>query len=137
MLAVCASASAADGVPVATASVVKGTVAVNHGNKFVPLDSGQALMPGDRVMAGQLGSATVTFSDGCVLQVSAMTMITVPATSTCAGGIAQVQRVAPSSTGAIGASRGVDWAAFWTIVGPIAAIDYWLIHEYPDEVASP
>ncbi|KFN45089.1 hypothetical protein [Arenimonas oryziterrae] len=124
---------------VATASSVNGSVMVNQGDKFLPLSAGQPLSPGDRIMVADKSSAIVTYNDGCPLSISAETMVTLPSTSTCAGGIAQTQRIAPTNTGAVGTPYPpeTDWTAFWIVVGPVIAIDAWAIHEGDDEFTSP
>ena len=88
--------------PVASASVVTGRVQVNQGEKFLPMRPGQQLKAGDRVMAMDDSQATISFADGCTLVVEEQTIVTVPATSTCAGGIANVQGIAPAGSSAVG-----------------------------------
>ena len=121
---------------VASASTVNGPVQVNQGEQFLPLQTGQSLRAGDRVMAMQDGSATLTFQDGCTLTVAPETMIVVPSTSTCAGGVATAQAITPGSTDAVGATSyqgetatasggtgstysGVDWAGFGIVAGTV------------------
>ncbi len=87
-----ASASAASSV--ATLGPIHGVVLVNQGKQFVSAQPGQALVVGDRVLALQGGQASLRFADGCVLPLASGSLLTVPAKSTCAGGIANVTRVA-------------------------------------------
>jgi hypothetical protein len=103
--------AAQEPAPIASATSVNGAVQVNTGNDFVPLQTGQALKPGDRIMAPDDASATVTFNDGCTLMVGAKSTVVVPAVSTCSGGV-----VARSGTPG-GYDGGVDWSGFWTVAG--------------------
>lgn len=91
---------------IATLTGLEGRVLVNQGEQFVSALPGQALAAGDRVMINGEGSALVVFSDGCDLRVESDTLVTVPAVSTCTGGVAQVQRLAPDGGPAIGAQTG-------------------------------
>lgn len=103
---------------VATASVVSGPVQVNRGESFKDLQPGQALNPGDRVMALANGSTTIRFGDGCTLVVEPGTVVTVPSQSTCAGGVVNAQRVEGAAAGASGSyAGGIDWHGFWTVAG--------------------
>ena len=123
----------------ATASEVKGAVQVNKGNGFVPLRPGQKLDAGDRVMALEHGSATLTFSDGCTLEVEDETIVVVPEKSTCAGGVATVQTTSPGSSAAVGsrAAGGVDWKAFWTVASVVIIGDAILFAEGDNNTVSP
>ena len=125
--------------PLVTATQVEGSVQVNTGNGFAPLREDQVLQPGDRVMAMGGGEATLTFSDGCKLEVEEETIVTVPEESTCTGGIATVQTIAPASTGAVGgtAAGGVDWKGFWTIAGIVIIGDAILFAEDDGDTVSP
>lgn len=89
---------------VASFSSIEGTVMVNQGEQFIPAQPYQPLREGDRVMAGANSSSIVTFADGCDLIIDPQTIVTIPASSTCAGGFALVQTVAPASTAPIGAT---------------------------------
>ncbi len=103
-IAACAFAAAVQAQdPVATLSATQGNILVNQGSQFVPADPGLALMPGDRVLAQANGNAELTFRDGCKASVLAGTMVTVPSTSTCKGGVLLVQNTNPALTGALGA----------------------------------
>lgn len=125
----------------ATASAVNGTVQVNTGEQFQPLQSGQALRPGDRVMATGSGSATISFSDGCTLTVEPGTMVTVPAVSTCAGGVVAAQSIAPASGKAVGSSAaysgGVDWTGVWIIAGTVLVGGAVMFNEDEKNTVSP
>ena len=125
--------------PFVTADDVEGVVQVNRGNGFVPLREGEVLKPGDRVMAMNDGGADLKFSDGCELEVDEETIVTVPEKSTCAGGVAIVQNIAPGGTGAVGGSAagGVDWRGFWTVAGVVIIGDAILFAEEDNDTASP
>lgn len=61
---------------------ISGGVKVNRGEGFSPLSGSTDLAPGDRVMVGKGGSASLVYADGC--RVSLMTGVTtVPAKSPC------------------------------------------------------
>ena len=98
---VAAPAFAADSA--ATLSAQQGTVLVNQGDEFVTATESQGLLAGDRVMVMEGGSAELTFTDGCVLPLEAGSMLEVPALSTCAGTVANVQSIGPSYAQAVGA----------------------------------
>ena len=88
------SATAVAAPSVATLGRTEGVVLVNQGKQFVSASAGQLLVAGDRVLVLQGGQANLRFSDGCVLPVASGSLLTVPAKSTCAGGIANITRVA-------------------------------------------
>jgi len=78
----------------ATVNAITGNVMVNQGKQFVPVQSGQGLVAGDRVMVMQDSGAALRFNDGCDVRLEGGTIITVPAVSTCAGGALDVSRLA-------------------------------------------
>lgn len=88
------SATVSAAPSVATLGRTEGVVLVNQGKQFVSAPAGQLLSAGDRVLVMQGGQASLRFNDGCVLPVASGSLLTVPAKSTCAGGIADVTRVA-------------------------------------------
>jgi hypothetical protein len=97
------SAFAADSV--ATLGGQQGTVLVNQGEEFITASEAQALVPGDRVMVMEGGSAVITFTDGCALALEAGSLVVVPAASTCSGAVAAVETIGPSYAQAVGAPR--------------------------------
>lgn len=84
-------------------SQAQGRVLVNQGEQFVPAQLGQALYGDDRIMTIGASVAVVKYPDGCDFRIESDTLVTLPAVSTCAGGIAQVQRLSPGESAAIGA----------------------------------
>ena len=80
--------------PTATVNAITGSVMVNQGKQFVPVQSGQALVAGDRVMVMQDAGAALRFNDGCDVRLEGGTIVTVPTMSTCAGGQLEVSRLA-------------------------------------------
>ena len=112
--------------PVATLSAQEGTVLVNQGDQFITATSGQSLKAGDRVMIMEGGTAQVTFLDGCNIALGSGSLVEVPALSTCAGGVANVQSIGPSYAQAIGArrsnrNRAAPWVfGAWTLMIGIA-----------------
>ncbi len=71
---------------------VSGSVMVNQNGRFAPATRGAVLQTGDRVMATN-GAASLVYSDGCNVTVSAKSMATVAAVSPCAGGSSNVVKV--------------------------------------------
>ena len=110
---IAAPAIAADSAASITAQ--QGTVLVNQGDEFVTATDAQALNPGDRVMVMEGGSAELTFTDGCVLPMEQGSMLEVPAISTCAGTVANVQSIGPSYAQALGSGfrRSNVYAPLW------------------------
>lgn len=86
----------------ARVGAVSGSVMVNQNGRFAPATRGAVLQTGDRVMATN-GAASLVYSDGCNVTVSAKSMATVAAVSPCAGGSSNVVKV---STKADGDDRG-------------------------------
>lgn|SRR5690606_18232016 len=116
-LALAAAPAFAADVPVATLSGQQGTVLVNQGEVFVTAVEGQALNPGDRVLVMAGGEATLDFTDGCQLPLAGGSLLEVPAVSTCAGQVAQVQKVGPSYAQAVGDVPHKEPASTWVVFG--------------------
>ena len=114
------SAFAADSV--ATLSAQEGTVLVNQGEEFITAAEGQALQAGDRVMLMEGASATLTFTDGCALPLAAGSLLEVPATSTCAGAVANVQKIGPTYAQAVGSGARNNDGAVLVFTGVTAII---------------
>lgn len=110
--------------PVATLSAQEGTVLVNQGEEFATAAEGQALQAGDRVMLMEGASATLTFTDGCALPLEAGSLVEVPAVSTCAGAVANVQKIGPTYAQAVG-SRARDNDNATLIFAGVAAVIVW------------
>lgn len=110
--------------PVATLSAQEGTVLVNQGEEFATAAEGQALQAGDRVMLMEGASATLTFTDGCALPLEAGSLVEVPAVSTCAGAVANVQKIGPTYAQAVG-SRARDNNNATLIFAGVAAVIVW------------
>ena len=100
---IAAPAFAENEEPAASLTAQQGTVLVNQGDEFVTALPAQALKAGDRVLVMEGGSAELTFTDGCVLPLEEGSMLDVPAVSTCAGTVANVQSIGPSYAQAVGA----------------------------------
>ena len=123
LLSVTASAAPS----VATLGRTEGVVLVNQGKQFVSAPAGQLLLAGDRVLVLQGGQASLRFADGCVLPIASGSLLTVPAKSTCAGGIANITRVsmqtAQADSGANVKPSGDVWlyvAGAVVVVGALA-----------------
>lgn len=134
------SAFAADSV--ATLSAQEGTVLVNQGEEFVTATDAQALMAGDRVMVMEGASATITFADGCALPLAAGSLVEIPAQSTCAGAVANVQQVGPTYAQAPGGQQDSRVDEVIIFGGAALLIGYELARDdsysiEPDPSASP
>ena len=86
------TASAAE--PYATLRSAEGTVMVNQGERYVTAAAGMTLSPGDRVMVMAGSKAEIRFGDGCSLPLGANVVTSIPAQSTCAGGVAAAVLIA-------------------------------------------
>jgi len=115
-LLLCSTAAAAI-EPTATVNAITGSVLVNQGKQFVPVQSGQALVAGDRVMVMQDSGAALRFTDGCDVRLEGGTIVTVPTMSTCVGGQLEVSRLAGNTTMA---STGVGGGWILAGVGTLA-----------------
>jgi hypothetical protein len=126
--------------PNATLTGVTGQVSVNQGKEFAPAQSDMRLKPGDRIMIADKGSASITFDDACRMDLGESKVVTVPAKSTCAGAALSQQGIVQGAGGggaAVGDDEDHDNTGVWIMVGVVAAIDLWAIHEGDDETASP
>jgi hypothetical protein len=63
-----------------------GDLTINHGQGFKPVTSGAQANVGDSLMVGPGGAATLTYDDGCKVNVQPGTVITVAPLSPCASG---------------------------------------------------
>ena len=121
----------------ATVSQASPGVLVNQGELFQPVQAGQVLTAGDRVMVPAGAAATITFDDGCQSQVQPETLVTIPATSPCAGGQMVTQQVAPGNAPTQVGVRphpGQSWL-IWTTAGAAALIIAG--NERDDDTSSP
>lgn len=123
-LAMISTSAYADSV--ATMGGIAGDVRINQGSQFVQAQAGQAVNAGDRIMAMEGAATSITFSDGCTLDISGGSLVTVPATSTCKGGYAQTQQIAPANGNAVGNVPGGNAAVGnGTTVGRAGSIIDW------------
>jgi hypothetical protein len=123
---VAVAALAASGtVFAASASITSASagVMVNQGNGFSPAQVGQLVNTGDRILVPAGASSSISFDDGCSLQLPSDALVTVPATSTCAGATLATQRVTPAGNTAVGtrAYAQDSWWG-WAALGGIALI---------------
>lgn len=113
----------------ATLASAEGSVMVNQGKQFVPVQNGQVFAAGDRVMVMQGGSAVLRFSDGCDVTLSGGSITEIPEVSTCAGGKLNSTRLAneappwinPEAPAAFGTSTWMLVGAGALLVGGLAA----------------
>lgn len=96
---------------------------VNQGKQFVAVQPGHTLAAGDRVMVMQGGSAVLRFSDGCDVTLSGGSVVTVPETSTCAGGKMNVTRLANEAPPWINPQAPATYGTgTWMLVGAGALV---------------
>lgn len=86
------SGQAAIAAESARVGAVSGSVMVNQGGRMTPAAAGSVLQTGDRIFVAS-GSASLRYSDGCNIAVSARSMATVGAVSPCAGGSSSLVKV--------------------------------------------
>jgi len=126
---------------VATMGETAGDVKINQGVEFVQAQPGQSVNAGDRILVMENGSASITYSDGCVLQISGGSLVTVPATSTCKGAQLHRQQIAPSDSGPIGGEDAGNYDAVntagWIWVGAAAACFAFCEQENNQNTVSP
>lgn len=107
-------------------SDVKGTVLVEQGDRFVTAGT-QSLAPGARVLLMTDASARLDFADGCVVELDAETLVTLPARSPCAGGELDANRVGRMTAQAAPGERAVR-PETWVVFGAGAvALAYFII----------
>lgn len=85
LIALCASAACANA---AILSSVQGPVSINKGSGFAAAGAGAEVSPGDQVMTGANGSATVDYGPGCSQSIGSGQVVVVPAAPACAAGAA-------------------------------------------------
>ena len=98
----------------------QGSVLVNQGKQFVSAQAGQLLANGDRVMVMEGGTASLAFTNGCVLNLESGSMLVVSDETAC--NIANVSKVAPNTAQAVGVDEDDDNAAIWWTVGAAAVV---------------
>ena len=131
------SASAAD-APKSNSALTeaKGKVLVNTGKAFSPASKDMRLKKGDRVMVQGRSEATITFDDGCKLDIEENKLVTVPEQSSCAGALVMQQGINPAGGSAIGGGAAASNGAL-----PIAAVlafdGYMFFHEDESNTVSP
>jgi len=107
----------------ATLASAQGSVMVNQGKQFVPVQSGQVFAAGDRVMVMQGGSAVLRFSDGCDVTLSSGSITLVPEVSTCAGGQLNSTRLANEAPPWINPEAPAAYGTgTWMLVGASALL---------------
>lgn len=117
-LSTAATASAQD--TAATLRVDQGTIMTSQGGEFANAQTGQALVPGSRLMVTEQSAATVTYDKGCTRTYTAPGVYVIEANCTKAGAV------------------GTDWAGAATIVGGVA-VGAAVLHnmDQADYVAQP
>lgn len=131
------AASALAAEPVASLDGIQGTVLVNQGEKFITAEPGMSLASGDRILIMVGGQANLAFTDGCSLPLSAGSLTTVPAASTCSGAVAQTEQVGPMFAQAIG-GQDEPWytqmpPVFWVSVAAAVGVGtFFIVHDDDD-----
>ncbi len=87
---------------------VQGNVLVNQGTNYVVGYSGMTLKPGARVLTRDGSSAVVKQTDGCLTQLEPNLRFMLRESSICQTGVATMERIGPTDTGAIGAGTTDD-----------------------------
>lgn len=92
----------------------QGTLSINQGQGFQPIDSRIDTNVGDSVMIAPGGSATVVYDDGCTVDVQPGAVTTIAALSPCAAGSYDADMVvkAPPLAGAAGAPAAAPPSPF-------------------------
>jgi hypothetical protein len=104
----------------------QGDLSINHGQGFKPVKSRTNANPGDSVMVGPGGAATVVYDDGCKVTVQPGAVTTVAPLSPCASG-SNAQNYPwechPDQTHDCGWTAGTT--AFWALwLGGVGVIAY-------------
>lgn len=81
--------------PVATVSQIQGVALVSQGADYVTAKQGMALLEADRVMAMEGGSVTLTYIDGCKLDIADNQVFTVGNARSCSQGTLSQRSVGP------------------------------------------
>jgi hypothetical protein len=95
----------------ATLEPGKGSLSINQGQGFQPVNGRIDANVGDSVMVGPDGTATVVYDDGCKVNVQPGAVTTIAPLSPCASG----------SYAQNGPDNGPDWTAIGFAVGVAAA----------------
>lgn len=101
--------TAATAGAVATVQSVQGRVMMDRGAGFAALAAPTKAEPGNRVMAEAGGSAKITYSDGCTVNVAPGSVVSVGTTSPC------------KAPYLLGQGVGQNWGAAPLILGVTAA----------------
>jgi len=72
---------------------VTGPTYLSKGEGFRAVATGAEVKPGDRVLVGRGGRATVAFADGCRVSLAAGDVLTIPQASPCITGTSQTARL--------------------------------------------
>jgi len=117
-----------------------GDVKINQGVQFVTAQPGQSVNAGDRILVMEGGATSITYSDGCKMNISGGSLVTVPATSTCKGAELHRQQIAPSDSGPVGTEVG-DYDTVntvgWIWLSTAAACFIFCEPENDDNTVSP
>jgi hypothetical protein len=87
---------------------VRGTVLVNQGTNYVVGYSGMELKPGARVLTPDGATAVVKQTDGCLTPIEPNLRFILRESSICQTGVATMETIDPSDTGAIGGGTTKD-----------------------------
>ena len=128
------AAAAENPQPSSTLTKMEGKVSVNTGKEFVPGLLDMRLKEGDRVMTGNDSGATIVFDDKCRLEIEENKLVTLPDSSTCAGGVLVQQGIEPGGATAIGATGG---RSAWPIVAAVVIGGALLFNEDERDTCSP
>jgi hypothetical protein len=103
----------------------QGTLLVDQGQGYAPMQPGARLTPGMRVMALG-GPAKLTYADGCTVAVDDASLTTVGQASPCAGGARLIQASDITTTN-FGSNRQVSDDASGGGAGASGPSPFWLV----------
>ncbi len=130
-------ALAADEPAVATLGAQEGTILVNSGEVFETAADNQALKAGDRVMVMEGGKVNLVFADGCPLVLESGSLFLVPEVSTCAGTVADVQRIGPTYAQVYGGDTHEEDVNEWLILIGSVTVAAILLADDDNDPVSP
>jgi hypothetical protein len=105
---------------VAVISATEGKVLINHGRGFVTAGPQAPLFPGDRILVGNDGAATVVYNSGtCSLALNANSLVQVAAKARCKDGaaVAMSEQVLVSPAAYSGGLEGSTASRLWVLGG--------------------
>ena len=118
------SSAQAEGVRIglATVSGVDGVVLVSEGGRFSTVAAGSGLVRGSRLLTMEDASATVTYGDGCQLDIAANTMVVFRKANECSNDSVKSEATGRQYASIGGAPVGVAAASAGSVTTTTAAV---------------